>query len=92
MTYREFLSRHSSRELTQILGRNRIDPYDLAGRIELAVAKLCAMFFNVNRGPMQDARSADDYLPKWGQVLIDEVNQPSPEELLASAKVCFGIK
>lgn len=94
MTYREFLSRHTSRELTEIAARDEIDPLDFPGRIEFAVAKLCSLIWNLKRTGSMDPHGPSDYLPKWGQAVRDDVEietLPTPAELLSKCFSAFRV-
>jgi hypothetical protein len=85
LTVNEFLERHSSPELTEIIARDRIDPIDSTWRMELAIGKLCSLFFNYHRDRnSNEILSAMDFIPKWGEQYreeeVEEVLQ-TPEQM-----------
>jgi hypothetical protein len=93
MTLREFLDRHTSRDLSEIEARDRIDPIDPVGRIELAIAKLTCLLFNVNRDPdKSESATVEDFLPQWSAPVrerIENANMPQTVEQLR-AKMASG--
>jgi hypothetical protein len=94
MTISEFLDRHTSRELAEIEARNRIDPYDHIGRIELAIAKVCALLFNANRDrEKSEAMSAAAFLPEFGKEYWEQDQsgiETDPEEAIAKVRNGFA--
>jgi hypothetical protein len=85
MTLKTFLESHTSQELTEIIARDRLDPYDHIGRIELIGAKVLAMLFNINRDSNRsEALSSSEFLPKYGETYREEVeNIMTPEQMKA---------
>jgi hypothetical protein len=61
MTVAELLDRMSSRELAEWMAYERIEPSGQE-RIELMIAQLTALFFNVHRAEGASAKSAEDFL------------------------------
>jgi hypothetical protein len=85
MTLDQFLASHTSRQLTEIVARDRLDPYDLAGRIELAIAKLDCRLLNRWRDPNKcETISLSECLPTWGAAFREQADTDRIEQQLAA--------
>jgi hypothetical protein len=100
MTLDRFLASHTSRQLTEIVARDRLDPYDHIGRIELGFAKLECHLLNRWRDPNRcETISLSECLPTWGaafreQADTDRIEQQldaeTPEQAASRMKATFA--
>jgi hypothetical protein len=96
MSLRQFLDCHTSSELTEIIVRDRLDPYDHVGRTELATARLCSLIYSMHRTGNMDPLTASDFLPVWGRLYRDTAeaeempNLQTPEQMRATIQAYRG--
>lgn len=64
MTVRQMLRSHSSRELSELMAYDRLEPFG-EGRTNLAIAGLSAITANVNRNPKRQAEpfKPEEFVP-----------------------------
>lgn len=93
MTFSEFIRRHNSRELSEILARDLVDPFDIGMRIELAAAKICSLIYGTNRSGNMDRLTAADFMPEWGRTHRETVAAESVDVAAVRRKLlsAFGV-
>ncbi len=83
MTLPDFLDCHTSSELTEVVIRDRLDPFDAAGRLEKMLARLIALIFNIKRDPnASEALSADDFTPIHGRQYRDQAEAAEEQTIM----------